>query len=279
MKQDKNGFKKLVITLLVVFVLSFISLFLGDFLAATFDVIGIRIAVLIVAFASFGASTLFSLMVYNHNKTVSKINDDSNKRAELFRELQFASSNYSIIEFNDRMLISPESERYIPRYYNEETPSFHMVQEGLDPNKELSFYTIRIPFKVIEGKTCGKLELSQIKFEREKEVYNFVPMAHEDITRAYMLYNETTKRSNLIVNIVFNKESNFFKDEVNVFSKIKINLNITSILGVVIKGQSELYFTNPTQIEGKGLHTYKINSSNFTLIQKPLIADFEYFEQ
>src|SRR5690554_6971320 len=117
MKQNKS-FKFLIISLLIVFVLAFVALIFAEWLEAKVAVVGIRISVLIVTFASFGASTLFSMMVYNHNRTVSKINDDLNERAELFRELQFASSNYSIIEFMDRMLITPESERYMPKFYN-----------------------------------------------------------------------------------------------------------------------------------------------------------------
>lgn len=270
MKKNKS-FTILLIAFILVFILSFTALLFGDWLAVTFDVIGIRIAVLIVSFASFGASTLFSLMVYTHNKTVSKVNDDSNKRAEMFRELQFASSNYSIIEFNDRMLISRESERYIPKFIEKETPSFHLVIENLEADKPLSYFTIRIPFKVIEGKSCGRIELSSIKFERDQEVFNFIPMDHEHTARAYILYNEHTKRNNLIINIVCNEDSNFFKEDINHFTKIKIKLTIVSILGVSILGRSELYFTNPTQTEGSGLHTYSINSSNFLLSTSPFV--------
>ncbi|MCK7479111.1 MAG: hypothetical protein M0C28_18400 [Candidatus Moduliflexus flocculans] len=100
----------IVIVSAIVFVLSIVSLAFGDFLADTFDVIGIRIAMLVVAFASFCSSSLFSMMIYQHNRTVSRINDDTNRRAELFREQTFASSNYSIIEFIDRMLIYDESD-------------------------------------------------------------------------------------------------------------------------------------------------------------------------
>jgi hypothetical protein len=278
MKSSKST-KVLIIVLVIVFILSVISLFYGDYLAANFDVIGIRIAVLIVAFASFGASTAFSLMVYVHNKTVSKINDDSNYRAELFRELQFAANNYSTIEFNDRALIYSESPRYVPRFYSKESPSFHMMQEGLDLNEELMFYSMRIPFKVVEGKTAGSILLSNIKFERDLEVFKFKPLEHEEETQGYILYNEQTKRNNVIINLVFNKNSNFFKEDIlNPFSKIKISISVISILGVTIKGISELYFTNPTQIEGVGLHTYKINSSNFRLTKQPFIEHLDYNE-
>lgn len=276
MRKDKST-KVLLIVLIIVFLLSIGAMLIGDFLASKFDVIGIRVAVLIVAFASFGSSTLFSLMVYIHNKTVSRINDDSDKRAELFRELQFASDNYSSIEFNDRALIYPESDRYIPRFYNKEKPSFHMIEEGTNTDDDLVFYSIRFPFKVSEGKSAGSIRLSVIKFERDLEKFNFIPMDHEKATRAYILYNEQTKRNNIILNLVFNKNSDFFKeDQLNIFTKIKLNLSITSILGVTIKGTSELYFTNPTQIEGAGSSTYKINSSNFRLTQRPTIETLDF---
>ena len=98
-----------------VFVLSLFMLLFGDELDSMFNVIGIRVATVFVAFASFLSSMLFSLLILLHNRTVVKINDDTNRRAEMFRELQFASSNYSIIEFMDRMLIYGESTRYIQR--------------------------------------------------------------------------------------------------------------------------------------------------------------------
>ncbi len=268
----KEGFVFLTITVVVVFILSFLSLIYAEWLESKIAVVGIRIAVLVVSFAAFGASAIFSMMVYKHNITVSKINDDNNRRSELFRELQFASGNYSIIEFNDRMLISPESQWYIPRFYNKDNPSFHLVDEEIDTNEKLSFYTIRIPYRLVEGKTAGSIEISNIKFERDTEVFNFVPMKHEEKTRAFLLYNEKTQRSNIIVNIVFNESSNFFSEKVNLFSKIKLKLTVSSILGVSINGSSELYFTNPTQTEGHGLQTYKINSSTFITTSLPYLG-------
>src|SRR5690554_7069051 len=105
-------FGVVVVFSVLVLILSVLALIFDDFLASTIDVIGIRIAAIIIAFASFGSSTLFSLLILHHNTTVSQINDDLNKRAELFRELQFTSSNYSIIEFMDRMLIYNRSEEH-----------------------------------------------------------------------------------------------------------------------------------------------------------------------
>ncbi len=269
----KKGIMILILIIVFVFIISLISLIYAQWLEDKVAVVGIRIAVLIVTFAAFGASAAFSMMVYRHNITVSKINDDNNRRSELFRELQFAATNYSIIEFNDRMLISPESTWYIPKYYEKDTPSFHLVDAALDENEELLFYTIRIPFRLVEGKTAGRIELTSIRFEKGREKFNFIPMAHEGKTRAYLLHNEKTKRSNMIVNIVFNKSSNFFNEPLNLFSKIKVTLIVSSVLGVSINGNSELYFTNPTQTEGHGLHTYKINSSTFLTTSHPYIDE------
>lgn len=270
----KEGFIFLTITVIVVFILSFLSLIYAEWLESKIAVVGIRIAVLIVSFAAFGASAIFSMMVYKHNITVSKINDDNNRRSELFRELQFASDNYSIIEFNDRMLISPESEWYIKRFHDKDIPSFHLVDENIDVNEKLSFYTIRIPYELVEGKTAGRIEISSIKFERSSEIFNFIPMDHEDKTSAFLLYNDKTKRNNMIVNIVFNESSNFFSEKLNLFSKIKLKVTVSSILGVSINGVSELYFTNPTQTEGQGLHTYKINSSTFITTSLPYLVEY-----
>lgn len=269
----KKGFIFLVITVIIVFSLSVVSLIFAEWLESKIAVVGIRIAVLIVTFAAFGASAIFSMMVYQQNITVSRINDDNNQRAELFRELQFVSSNYSIIEFNDRMLIYPESSWYIPKYHNQDKPSFHLVHEDLNVDEELLFFTIRIPFRLVEGKTPSHIDLLRIKFERGEKVFNFIPMKHEKLTRGYLLYNEKTKRSNMIINVVFNRSSEFFNEDLNLFSKIKISLSVSSVLGVTISGNSELFFTNPTHAEGRDLNTYKINSSNFLTTSLPYLDD------
>ena len=91
-----------------------------------------------------------------------------------------------------------------------------------------------------------------------------------------MLYNETTKRNNVIINLIVKKDSAFFvPEEINVFSKIKMDMTIVSLLGVGIHGLSELYFTNPVKIEGDLTNTYKINSSNFILKGMPFISKEE----
>lgn len=242
--------------------------------------IGIRIAVLIVTFAAFLSSTVFSFLVYNHNRTVSKINDDTNKRSELFRNLQFTSTNYSIIEFMDRMLIYTESSRYVDKFIKNRDGSFHMFESSINENDvfnhpdKYQYISVKIPFKVVEGKQISKITFNRLKYERDNVNYEFIPPAEHEDTRAYLLYNEYTKRNNIIVNLVVKKDSNFFDPKsINVFSKIKISLNITSLLSVTVKGTSELYFINPEQIEGDGTNTYRINSSNFVIKGMPFIDE------
>ncbi len=262
----------------IVLLFTLIMLFLGDELEILFNVIGIRIAAIFIAFATFLSSMLFSLLILMHNKTTVKINDDTNKRAELFRELQFASSNYSIIDFIDRMLIYPESDRYIEKFLKQKSPMFHMLENGLDKKdifehpENFQFLTIRIPFRVIEGKIVSTITFDKLRFERDGVDYEFYPPDHGTESRAFLLYNERTKRNNTIINLIMSKDSSFYHfDEVNQFTKIKIYVNITSLLGVKVKGNSELYFTNPEQIEGDNSNTYAIHSSNFLITEQPKI--------
>lgn len=270
----------MIIVSVIVFIISLVLLILGDYLDKAFHVIGIRVATLFVAFSSFCSSTLFSLLILVHNRTVSKINDDNNRRGELFRELQFASSNYSIIEFMDRMLIYDESSRYIDRLVRRRSMAFHMTEESTqeedvyqNPSK-YSFVSIKIPFRVLEGKMVSSITFAKLKFEREDEVYEFFSGSKSEESKAFILYNEKTKRNNVIINLITPIDSCFFnKKDINVFSKIKIYINITSLLGVEVKGISELYFTNPEQIEGDGTNTYRINSSNFSMLSMPKITE------
>jgi hypothetical protein len=278
-----NKFEVLLILIMVsalVFIISFFSLIYGDQLETMFNVIGIRIATLIVAYASFGSTSTFSYLIYIHNRTARKANDDANKRAELFRELQFASTNYSIIEFFDRMLIYNESPRYIERFTSKKSTLFHMMDENLSLNDIIDnpskyyFITLRIPFKLLEGKVVADIAFETMKFERNGLSYRFIPLESQKDAQSFILYNEFTHRNNTIMNVIFSKESVFFNPEqLNDFSKIKIRIKVTSLLGVVVKGISELYFTNPEKRELDGSFSYKINSSNFKLTEMPKINE------
>jgi hypothetical protein len=279
MKKERNLILMVIgISGTVVFLITLTMLFFGDELEQLFNVIGIRVAAVFVAFAAFLSSMLFSLLILLHNKTTVKINDDTNKRAELFRELQFASSNYSIIDFMDRMLIYEESSRYVDRLINKKNLIFHMLESGIHANDifatryDYLFFSIKIPFKIIEGKIVSSITFDKLRFERDGVNFEFMPPEQETESRAYILYNEQTKRNNVIINLVMKKDSQFYKkDKINIFSKIKIYMNVTSLLGVKVEGNSELYFTNPEQIEGDGSNTYHINSSNFILTDMPKI--------
>ncbi len=278
-KEQKIIFIVIGISGSIVLLLTLIMLFMGDQLEILFNVIGIRVAAIFIAFATFLSSMLFSLLILMHNKTTVKINDDTNKRAELFRELQFASSNYSIIDFIDRMLIYPESDRYIEKFLKQKSSMFHMLEKGLDKHdiykhpENYQFLTIRIPFRVIEGKIVSTITFDKLRFERDGIDYEFYPPDQGTESRAFLLYNERTKRNNTIINLIMSKDSSFYHfDEVNQFTKIKIYVNITSLLGVKVKGNSELYFTNPEQIEGDNSNTYAIHSSNFLITEQPKIV-------
>jgi hypothetical protein len=280
MKKDRNIILLVIgVSGTIVFLITLLMLFFGDELEVAFNVIGIRVAAVFVAFAAFLSSMLFSLLILMHNRTTVKINDDTNRRAELFRELQFASSNYSIIDFMDRMLIYQESSRYVDRMIHKQNLIFHMLQSGIKSDDifqnadAYSYLSIKIPFKIIEGKLISSITFDKLRFEREGINFEFLPPEGELESRAYILYNEQTKRNNVIINLVMRKESSFYKKEIiNTFSKIKIYMNVTSLLGVKVEGNSELYFTNPEQIEGDGSNTYHINSSNFILTELPKIV-------
>ncbi|MCK7479110.1 MAG: hypothetical protein M0C28_18395 [Candidatus Moduliflexus flocculans] len=51
-------------------------------------------------------------------------------------------------------------------------------------------------------------------------------------------------------------------------------MSITSLLGVKVKGVSQLYFTNPEQVEMVGSNTYRINSATFTLTELPQVTHY-----
>jgi hypothetical protein len=180
MKQKNISISKLIIFVSsFVFLTSIVALIFDDYLAATIDVIGIRIAMLIVAFASFCSSTVFGLLIFMHNRTVNKANDDANKRGELFRELQFASNNYSIIEFMDRMLIYDESSRYIEKYIYKNNLDFHMIENKISEEDvmknpdDYTYISLKIPFRVVEGRVVSSITFDKLKFKRENENFEF----------------------------------------------------------------------------------------------------------
>jgi len=275
----------LVVISAFVFAVSIVCLFFGRELAAAFDVTGIRIATLFVTFASFTSTSFFSYLIYDHNKVIRLNNYDANRRAELFREMQFSSSNYSIVDFVDGITIDRESDRYVTRYVRNGSLRFHLIEDSVNADDVFKnpdsycYLTLKIPYKVVDSKPVANIIFNKVTFERDDKKYRFVMPGTESDSFAFLLYNECYKCNNAIINLVVKKDSDFFSfDKVNAFSKIKIILKVNSILGVEVKGVTELYFTNPERKDEDGGNTYKINSSIFILGDMPRLSDFTYYK-
>lgn len=285
-KRKKILYFSLVAAILAM-VITAIMLFLiyGRELAALYDVIGIRIATLFVALLSFLSTSLFSFLIYSHNRTARLSNEDANKRAELFRNLQFASGNYSIVEFKTRLSIYKESTRYTAKYIEKGSFEYHMLQEGISESEvrknpeSFNYITMKVPYGVAEGKLLGRLIINRIRFKRQDCEYFFVTPESEKYSYAFLLFNEVSRNNDAIINLIVRKDSDFFKfGEVNDFSKIKLNLTAVSVLGVAVEGISELHFTNPEHKEADGSNVYKINSSSFILTHHPKIFPDQHLD-
>jgi hypothetical protein len=275
----------IVLIMALVFVISIVILIFGRQLSMQFHVIGIRIATLFVTFASFTSTSFFSYLIFSHNKGIRENNADANRRAELFREMQFSSANYSIVDFVDGMTIDKESTRYIEKYIGKGNLRFHMIEDSVNGEDVLQnpedycFLTLKIPYRVVESKPVANIIFNKLTFERNSVKYRFFAPKSEGESFAFLLYNELSKSNNAIVNLVVKKDSNFFSfDKINEFTKIKITLRINSLLGVEVKGISELYFTNPERKDKDGGNTYKINSSIFLLGDMPKLSDFTHYK-
>jgi len=243
----------------------------------TFTIISI-----IVSFASFIATSFFSISIYNHNTSLRSQNDEIrrqtntvSRRGELFRNLQFIAGNYSIIDFVDHMLMFDESDRYIKRLIETNDFTFYLLEHGIEKEKVLknlkdyTFITVKIPIKIVEGKAINKISIHKIKFVKDTATYNLAP-SENDTANALIIYNENDHRQEAVINLIVNKDSELYNSGVlNLYQKIKITLTMESLLNVAIAGSIELYFTNPEKIEKSGANKYKINSSQFQLIGKP----------
>ncbi len=266
------------VTLAVIVTVIMLFLYYGKELAILYDVIGIRVATLFVALLSLISTSAFSLLIFSHNRTVRLSNEDANKRAELFRNMQYSSANYSIAEFKNKLSIYKESTRYIGKYIEKGSFEYHMIEEGI-PEKEIlenpgafNYLTLRIPYEVAEGKLLGRLIFNRIRFKRDDKEYFFITPKSAKHTNGFLLFNEESHNKDVIINLIVRCDSDFFKfGTINYFSKIKINLTAVSVLGIAIEGISELHFTNPEHKETDGSNIYKINSSSFFLTNQPHI--------
>ena len=241
----------------------------------------------ITAFAAFITQSIFSFAIIrynainrNLNEEMKKTGDDINARSEAFREMQFIAANYTVIDFVDSMLIYEESERYIKKLLRARDFSFYLKEDGIDETdifenfNDYAFVSVRIPIKLIEGKTIGAIRFSRFKFTTEEMGHIFVPCANCDAADCLILHNEITGMDEAVVNLIAKASSDFFiPGAVLPFLSMKIDSVMQSLLGVEIKGKTQLYFTNPEKLEKSGANKYKINSSHFVIIGKPALLE------
>jgi len=238
----------------------------------------------ITAFSAFVMQSLFSFSVLKHNAIIREVNDElkknneeNNLRNEEFRTLQFISSNYTVVDFVDYMLLYSEFESYTNRLKETKDLTFYLKEQNIDTKDifenfdQYNFVSLKIPFKIVEGKTIGKIRFSNFRFNKGERVFRFVSC--KGSSHGLILHNENDHRSEVVVNFIYKKSSDFFvTDELNLFTKIKINLTMQSLLGVMVAGATELYFTNPLKLDKDGANKYKINSSHFEVIGMPTLV-------
>jgi len=245
----------------------------------------------VVSFSSFLATLFFGISIYKHNASMREINNELrrqtnsvNRRAEAFRNLQFVASNYTIVDFVDCITIYPEYENYLIKLRDTKAFDFYLLEQGVRKEDVIEkfgnymYLSVRIPFKIAEGKTIGKLTFKRFKFTKAADSHRFAP-ASDGLGKALLLYNESAKRQEAVINLVMSKDSKFYSlNELNQFEKIKIDLEMESLLGVIVRGSIELYFTNPEKLEKTGASKYRINSSQFELVGTPKLAASKEYE-
>ncbi|MCL2675985.1 MAG: hypothetical protein FWE84_05340 [Firmicutes bacterium] len=244
-----------------------------------------HVVTLIISFATFTATSIFSLAILNHNATSRNMNEEiqknsceANARAEAFRTLQFIASNYTIIDFVDYMLIYEEPDNYKAILKKTKDFTFYLREDNVDVNDiienfaDYKFVTIKLPIATVEGKTIGKIKFARFKFVKSNGEHRFVPCGGQN--NSLIINNEKDNRAEAVVNLIMKKSSDFFRaGEIVPFSKIKISVTMQSLLGVAVKGWIELYFTNPLKLEDSGASKYKINSSQFEISGLPVLQN------
>jgi len=225
-----------------------------------------RMLTLVLAFATFVMTTLFSFLILSHNVEMRKMTQN-----------QFVSNNYSVIEFFGDMLLYEQYANYTAKlkndkdfalYLRDETIDMKDVEENFD---NYSFLNIRIPLRVVEGKGVAGVRISRFRFSRDGHDYRFLQCGAG--TNTLIIYDEATTSRVILASLIIKKDDDFFvSDEVNPFGKIKLNLSMHSVLGVEVSGWTELYFTNPRKAEKDGANVYKITSSQFKISGLPTLA-------
>jgi len=244
-----------------------------------------QIISLVIMFITFVSTTFFSFVIFGHNKTMRVMSEQNLARSlqteamsDDFRRLQFVSANYSVVEFSDNMLLYEQYPQYIATLIRTKDFQYYMCEDNIDMKDvadnfdNYTFLTVKLPFKVIDGKTSAAIRIQRFKFAKADAEHRFVPCAggantlilHDDENTAYQI---------AVTNLITKKDSNFYtSSEVIPFKKIKLNLTMYSLLGVAVRGWSELYFTNPRKLEKNGANQYKINSSQFKISGLPEIV-------
>ena len=265
---------------MVIFTLGVITLFIisqttsGNIIEApTFQILSNTLSL-----GSVLSAALFSFLLIRQGDITRKSNDDVNTRSEAFRSLQFVASNHTIVEFYDNMTIFRESERYIKRLKDTGDFRFYMRERGIDLEDikedfdKYFFLTLKIPVRVIVGQAVSAIQFRKMRMDRVEGNHTFVPCSGN--FSALILYNDDEKRQEVSVNLIVNKDSEFYNEDiVNPFTKIKLNVTMHSFLGVAVTGWTELYFTNPQKLEKDGANKYKINSSQFQISGLPVLND------
>jgi len=268
----------LILVLVSVFVPAAIILFIvsqttsGNIIKApTFQIISNTLAL-----GGFLSSALFSFLLVKQGEDNRKHNDMVNARSEAARDLGFIAANHTIIDFYDSFTVSYMSTRYLARLKKSQDFTFFMRDNGIDLDNvkenmdEYIFVTVKIPIRVVVGTAVSSIQFKNIKMNRQDKVHNFIPCARN--FSALILYNDDKKCQEVSVNLITTKDSEFAQqDVVNPFTKIKFFLTMHSFLGVAVTGWTELYFSNPQNLEKDGANKYKINSTQFQIVGLPTL--------
>ncbi|MDR0976061.1 MAG: hypothetical protein LBM01_03855 [Christensenellaceae bacterium] len=227
-------------------------------------------AAIIVSFAAFIMQSLFSIGVLLHNSALRKSTLS-----------QFVSNNYTVVDFVESMTMGAESSRYTERLAKDRSLRNYMKEEDIVNTDDILrnmndyyFSTLRIPFKIAEGKSVNALKFMALKFVRENgDHHYFIPCAQTSIGNTVILFNDKTKLQEVVINLVQKKsDDDFDSARVIPFSRIEISLGMTSLLGVTTNGRIELYFDNPKRLDDNGANNYKIFSSQFRALGMPKLT-------
>ena len=224
-----------------------------------------------LAFATFLMTSLFSFAILNHNAMTRELNESNRK----FPTLQFMTTAFAVADFVDYVLMYQEYPNYVENlkkqlnfnfYMRDEECSLADVKANFD---DYQFLTIKMPIKTNNLKPpVSSIRFGQFKFVKDNKMFKFVPCSPQ--SSALIIFNDTASRNEVMCNLIVKKTSDFFvADALNPFSKMRINVSITSLLGVVLTGWAELYFTNPQKLEDTGANKYKLISSQFKPIGLP----------